>query len=684
MTAQHRIQGTLGILASVLLMWCHQAQADDQLLDSARAARWTGSYMEHEADVIALGVRGQVSTARAILREHQEVAEIRLRALALAVLYEHAARLGVGDKKRVHIRGALQDLARDVRAPGYARNQSLRVLLTSEWSGRDRWYETLLSDTTLRNPGDGHFVYSPLNLPVDKDPERWVPRLIPLLKSPGAVRSNVAHILARLLDQAKAERPVLRDAAVALLPWLSDRNWATRGNRHPSSRAGYISSLGMIHIEAAIPGLIHVVETERDYVGARAAGALQHYGDPRAVPALREALRTTPRRGWQRQAFLQAITACGGFSAKEATRALEAYARAAATPAGLERVRGSDISLGQSTDNELALGVSLAHRGIDDDAIVKAVIKRIRRLRRREPAVAHALERPLFSWRSRAALGYVVSRLATEKLDDRLLRSALEQRSLLAQNDSPGLRALVRRGGVVAGRAAAILGHANLIARVLSGSDPRAILGLLQAAEISDRRQLDPSDDWAIGSHADDGPLLLPIASVGPLLTSADTRVVVAARAWLKREGGPNARSWLATGGTTPAPGADSVAAQYCVNWVCLGMTRQQVEALKRNPGADQRAIVEYSSDDRVSAVAGQSLQIDGQNVVGYLGPAADVRYFLGRADKERSGHVQLTIGGFFWLYTRHQVTLEFAFVDDRFTEGLRATLHQVRISTTE
>ena len=644
--------------------------ADPPTVVTARSARWTGSYLQHDDSVRQLAARGDRSAALSVLRLHQKAEEPRLRALATALLYEHASRLGIDATSRTQLRLDLMKIAEDAQAPGFARVEAFRVLFNDSWTGRDAWYEQRLSDQTLRYVSDGVWGFTPLLGPLEKDPAHWVPILIPLLTSPGDVRANVADLLAALAGNEK--QPARRDVAVALLPWLDDRSWVVEQKRSPSPRSEYISSLSRLDVKEAIPGLIHIVETEPDYHAARAASVLGHYRDARALPALRKGLSAHLKTDWERSAFTQAITACGGVTATDGVAALEAYARLAATPEGLEQLRGRTAP----TSGLLAQGISLAHDGGSDDSLTAAVAQRLVALRSREPKVALALESPLFAWESLAAKRHVVARLADASLDDSLLRRALQRRTAIATSCGPELTAQLQRGGIGAGRAAAMIGQADVLAQVLRGADPAAAISLLHAAEVSDMYTLDEADDWGVESSDDhDGSMRLPIALVGPLLAHPQADLASAARTWLTHEGGALAHAWLQAGGhkarlVTPA------ASHYSIGGVTPGMTREAVAALK---GSSLR--VSYTRDGRVDSVTGPRLLDRGREILSLpSATAADVRRIFGRPIREQSGHIYATVGGFFWQYTIQDWTLWFSFQDDSFTLGERAPLHEISL----
>lgn len=645
--------------------------AEASIVAQGKAAQWTGSYMKGDESVRELAQRGERSAALAVLRSHESSGDPRLRALAKALLYEHGKRLGVDPAERERLRSDLVVIAEDAHAPGYSREEACRVVLSADWSGRDAWYEKLLADPTLRHARDGVMGYAPLLAPLKRDPARWVPSLIPRLQQAPAIRANVAHLLAALV--ADEEQPARRDVALALLPWLADRAWAADAEYSPSPRAEYITSLARLDVKEAIPGLIHVLEAEHGYIAARAAATLGYYRDARALPALRKGLEEHLGTEWEREAFTEAIAACGGVTPAAGVAALEAYARLAATAAGLRKLRQAAGTQG-TLDTRVAQGLSLAHSSAGDDALVAAVIRRVVALRPREPKVALALEAPLFTWEAHAAQRHVISRLADARLADSLLHRALVERPTLAAGYGQELRALLRGGGIAAGRAAAVLDDPDALGSTLRGRDAAAILSLLHAATVSDRRGLDESEDWSlIARGGRDGSVLLPLDLIGPLLASPDPAVAAAARARLEYEGGKRAQAWLQARGQLAQLITPPVS-HYSIGGVTPGMSREATTQAKR---ADIGTV--YAADGHVVRVTGHSLRDGNQELLPPAGAtAADVRRLLGRPDRESAGHIFATAGGFFWQYDQAGWVLVFAFSDDHFTLGDRAPLFQI------
>lgn len=265
-----------------------------------------------------LAARGERGAALAALRAHHQSPDPHQRTLAAALLYEHAPRLGIDPAARDRLREELRTTAEDPDAPATARDEACRVLLTTDWSGRDAWFDRLLQDPGLRHVVESGLSYAPLRWPLRKDPAHWVPRLVARLGQapPGPVRTSLAHLLAEQAEEPG--QPARPEVARALVPWLADPAWADAPDYAPGPRALFVLSLQRMELREAIPGLLHMLETETGHFAVYAAVVLGRYREPRALPALRRALAAYTGPGWERGALVAAIEQCGGGT--QATR----------------------------------------------------------------------------------------------------------------------------------------------------------------------------------------------------------------------------------------------------------------------------------------------------------------------------------------------------------------------------
>ena len=139
----------------------------------------------------------------------------------------------------------------------------------------------IFGDPTLRNVNDGFFEWSPLAVPVERDPDEWIPQIAALVGNENReIHDNAVDVLVRFHS-----RRARADALRPLLPWLTDPQWSSARDR-----MRLIQSVDRVGLTEAIPGLIRVVEAEQGEMRAYAVDSLGSLRAKEAVPALRRAL----------------------------------------------------------------------------------------------------------------------------------------------------------------------------------------------------------------------------------------------------------------------------------------------------------------------------------------------------------------------------------------------------------
>src|SRR5262249_24729422 len=133
-------------------------------------------------------------------------------------------------------------------------------------------------------------AWGPLDLTqssLSLNPDKWVPVVAGLTgHKEAAVRDAAASNLARFLNDAKAEKKRREDAARALLPWLTDPTWASARGRND-----FIFNLAEINLPESIPGLLWVLDNDKDhYAREAAAEALTRSCDSSRTPTLKRVL----------------------------------------------------------------------------------------------------------------------------------------------------------------------------------------------------------------------------------------------------------------------------------------------------------------------------------------------------------------------------------------------------------
>ena len=286
---------------------------------------------------------------------------------------------------------ALIAIVEDEGQPASHRAQAMEAAMASPWPGRDEWFIGLFANKSLGALKEGHTLYRPLCSVVEKDPDRLIPKIVPLVGSENrAVHDNAVEALAQLDLEPRA------DALRPLLPWLQDRSWSTG-----EDRGLVIRGLCKVKLPESVPGLVHFLRTEKFLAREGAARALAYQEDPRALPALDEVL-VEERNEQSRRPILEAIAACGGFDAERKAAAVEAYARQVSTAEGAERWKEALRSHGKGPeiDPRVSAGLFLSDGSRLDEDVVARLVARSRSLEESEPEVALSFRRLFAPWPS--------------------------------------------------------------------------------------------------------------------------------------------------------------------------------------------------------------------------------------------------------------------------------------------
>ena len=372
---------------------------------------------------------------------------------------------------------------------------------------------------------DDVFATAPLDAAVERQPDKWIPIVTRLLGSPSrAVHDAAVACLVQFhLDKARA------DALRPLLPWLANPRWSSARDR-----LRLIQSVDRLDMKDSVPGLIAVVgqvpsrqhdTSERSY----AAESLAHFRDPRAVPALRQAI--SKEKEWDHlRRLYRGLVASGGVSADETVSALEALARQTRTPGGRDAIEqldffGDKTSLGPG----VGLGVYLSQGPVPDEPIVRRLVERARALDRADADTAAALRAIFDGWKSKPADQDFARRLDEGQLSARSVWAALAKRASLRGSAEADLRRIASRGDGAAAVAAVLLGDARLMAGLLGGNNADAQAMLLVCARLAGDK--------------------LPLDCVSALLASKQGRAAEAAAGYLRADDSPQARRALLAGG---------------------------------------------------------------------------------------------------------------------------------------
>lgn len=469
---------------------------------------------------------------------------------AQAMMYEQAAKANdtsLAESLRAQLKIVVAN-----RLLGSERQSALSALMETEWSGRDEWYVSLFADPTLsgvqiqekiaaEKPGanpkeappkgsqisfDEHDPMSNiLWVPMMADAEKLLPVVVGLIGNGNRVvhLAAVSTLSAFLINKTEKEE-LRKQAARALLPWLSEPDWGGKFERW-----SFLESLTKLHLPESVPGLIWVLDyDDLPENRALAADALRQYKNPQAIPALRRALNRTTDE-YSRENLIVALVELGGFPDAEAAAAIEAYARRMLTEEGQAEIRearegGSEKSL------PLPISIGAVFAENDDaeisDGVATLLFNRAKALKRTQPDLARKLVSIAQQSNGIVADLHLVEHLAEGWVDVEALKLALESRAQLRKTVAGNLEELFNQGGYQTGLAAVILGEEDKLNRVLAGRDGLAQLALLAAARYTRAK--------------------LPVESVGKLLANASLpQMIVAAESYLEIEDSAEARKLI-------------------------------------------------------------------------------------------------------------------------------------------
>ncbi len=344
--------------------------------------------------------------------------------------------------------------------------------MSSDWNGRDAWYFARFEDATLAGARDDFYGLSPLDHPVDANPDAWIPRIVPLAASPNkAVRTNAAAILGDFyLQNARA------DALRPLLPWLADPDWATDVAMH---RLRLVQTVARLDLREAIPGLQWICRNDKDEtLRVYAADALVRFHAPDAMTYARAILDQSKNCGG-RSELEQSIVAEGALKDEEIAELVIAYAAEVASP---ERARKFEESLFAGESHWRAtLGMRFAQQLPPREELAQRLIAAAG-----QPGdTAAVLGRILSTMNLPIAHRWVASRLTSLAPDDALFAiSLLEHRADAAKHASVELHAALAGTGAARGIAAIAVDDAGAIHDVLGNGSPEARQGLFAAARL--------------------------------------------------------------------------------------------------------------------------------------------------------------------------------------------------------
>jgi HEAT repeat protein len=500
----------------------HSRYYRDDLVSKARNVEDKTGKVENAKYLQALA-RLDWTRARTLVESLASKGGPRVSALAVSLQYEHS--LSVGDAPAANTyRQQLRAIAEDRKRSPVARDFAFDALMMSEWPERDAWFLSTFRDPTARDSREDYFGFSFLRPPVRRNPEYWIPKVIPLIGNiDRAVHDGAVDVLVQFYN-----RDARRDALLPLLPWLSDAKWSDA-----SDRLRLIQSMSFISVPESVPGLIAVLDNDDDWDRSSAADSLGNYRDPRAVPALKRALDKEIAADHRRRIVL-ALAACGGLDPEWTAAALEAYARFVQTSQGREAISSYEMDLSGKVriDRDVGVGLLISTRlAPPSEDAVRRILTRAKELQATQPNVAKLMRDTADRWPSPAANLDLLERIAQQLADADAIHAGLQKRKALRETGGGAFARLSDGTGTVAGVAAALSEDAPRMARVLTGTDLAAQAALLASARlVRDQLQTELVEPLMTSSNAQ-------LASAAEAYLISDDRAAARTAVWAKHHG---------------------------------------------------------------------------------------------------------------------------------------------------
>src|SRR5262245_12729234 len=338
----------------------------------------------------------------------------------------------------------------------------------------------------------------PFSIALSVNTGKWIQVIAGLTNHKEAsVRSAAISSLVALSSSDMAEKKDREEAARALMPWLTNPDWASM-----PGRADFLFSLSEIDLPESLPGLLWALNNaEGDYTRGAVIGALTLHCDPRMAPALKGLLSTGASTDirWE---IVTVLAKCGGFSDDEMASSVEAFANMAATAEGQATIKESlSGESGKTLPLNVFIGLVLFESGMKwiTEGAATMLFDRFKDLR---PSTAKLILDKIRFLPLNIARLKLVERIGDGSADFNDLRFALLIRETLADELRDELSDLIKKGGYAGGIAAVALGDRDRQTEILKGADAKAQISLLAGARyVIEKLPDDLLKDLIAGSH---------------------------------------------------------------------------------------------------------------------------------------------------------------------------------------
>src|SRR5262249_6696412 len=303
-----------------------------------------------------------------------------------------------------------------------------------------------------------------------------------------------------------------RETILPLLPWLFDQEWSSASDRDQLLR-----SLMGVQVPECVPGLIAIIENEKDYQFLQTAvRTISCYHAPQAAAALKQASKKADTYD-----LSIAIVTCGTLLDEETIEFLEKYAlhiNQFSADSGLDYQ-----SFGGDSDSfEWMIGSRLSEPEYAPIHLAARLLERVKELQEEKPDLAVKLMSIIQRWPAPVIFQNIVARIADGTADRLAIGQALLHREKLRGVVADELQQIINKGGRGAGIAVVLLNDQTSQIEILNGKDREAQTALLACARLTREH--------------------LPVDIVGELYKLKDSRMSLAVDRYLESEDSVEAR----------------------------------------------------------------------------------------------------------------------------------------------
>lgn len=448
----------------------------------------------------------------------------------------------------------------DSQLSPYQRSNVVRYLMEGKWEGRVEWFLSLIRDPMLSGLESFAESRPTLNRRISpsgqvgadgasgvaksvkkqfgdivlvntlwNDQESVIPKVIELVgNSDPQLHNSAVSFLAgtasavrylRLEPGAKLEETsIYYKATQAILPWLSNKNWAQAPGRNH-----FIVALVSNPKPEYVPALMAIISDETEEIEIRSSAIICLYGSDKSkyIPFFKGLIPNSNKA--LRELLVSLVFNEKGFSEEELFTGFEAFLRyEIANEGNAERVGRGEAY--QQIQLEEMIGASFNMQSVSfTDSLLIRILERAKALRNSEPLVAQRMLAKIDKEKNRIVQLNFLERVRNGEMNAKSLSEALIRREDFQKNVSESLLGIVTEGGYFSGIASVMLGENGRSQEILSGRDADAQLAWLICSRFV-RDKIAPMQ-------------IMPLLSNPVLVTAAEN--------YLEIENSPEARAMI-------------------------------------------------------------------------------------------------------------------------------------------